>query len=67
MIFLSPGLDVAAAVEVLGRRLGYTMENGKYCVVSLGQVRYFCPHPVVTKERDPVQHVLIPFVVHSEA
>ena len=38
MIFLSPGVDVAAAVESLGRRLGYTMDNGKFCVVSLGQV-----------------------------
>ena len=38
LVFLSPGLDVAAAVEGLGRKVGYTMDNGKYCVVSLGQV-----------------------------
>ena len=36
-IFLSPGVDVAAAVEHLGRKLGYTADNGKYASVSLGQ------------------------------
>ena len=37
IIFLSPGVDVAAAVEHLGRKLGYTADNGKYASVSLGQ------------------------------
>lgn len=37
-VFLSPGVDVAADVEALGRRLGFTAANGKYAVVSLGQV-----------------------------
>lgn len=36
-IFLSPGVDVAAAVEKLGTQLGYTSENGRYGAVSLGQ------------------------------
>jgi dynein heavy chain, axonemal len=36
-VFLSPGVDVAAAVEGLGRKLGYTADNGKYVSVSLGQ------------------------------
>ena len=36
-IFLSPGVDVAAAVESLGTKLGYTAENGRYAAVSLGQ------------------------------
>uniref|UniRef100_A0A7S0GLB7 Dynein heavy chain n=1 Tax=Micromonas pusilla TaxID=38833 RepID=A0A7S0GLB7_MICPS len=36
-IFLSPGVDVAAAVESLGTKLGYTSENGRYAAVSLGQ------------------------------
>ena len=39
-IFLSPGLDVAGTVEALGRKLGYTIDNGKYNTVSLGQVRH---------------------------
>ena len=38
-VFLSPGLDVAGTVEALGRKLGYTIDNGKYNTVSLGQVR----------------------------
>ena len=37
-VFLSPGVDVAAAVEALGRKSGYTTDNGKYSAVSLGQV-----------------------------
>ncbi len=37
-MFLSPGVDVAAAVEGLGRKSGYTTDNGKYSAVSLGQV-----------------------------
>jgi len=37
-VFLSPGVDVAAAVEGLGRKSGYTTDNGKYSAVSLGQV-----------------------------
>ena len=37
-MFLSPGVDVAAAVEGLGRKSGYTIDNGKYSAVSLGQV-----------------------------
>jgi dynein heavy chain, axonemal len=36
-VFLSPGVDVAASVEALGRKLGYTADNGKYSAVSLGQ------------------------------
>jgi len=36
-IFLSPGVDVAAAVEKLGLQLGYTSEAGRYAAVSLGQ------------------------------
>ena len=36
-IFLSPGVDVAAAVESLGSKLGFTSENGRYAAVSLGQ------------------------------
>lgn len=36
-IFLSPGVDVAASVEGLGRKLGMTAEQGKYVSVSLGQ------------------------------
>ena len=36
-VFLSPGVDVAASVEALGRKLGVTADNGRYAVVSLGQ------------------------------
>jgi dynein heavy chain, axonemal len=36
-VFLSPGVDVAAAVEGLGRKLGYTADSGRYVSVSLGQ------------------------------
>ena len=36
-VFLSPGVDVAASVEALGRKLGFTADNGRYAVVSLGQ------------------------------
>lgn len=36
-VFLSPGLDVAASVEALGRKLGFTADAGKYAAVSLGQ------------------------------
>ena len=36
-IFLSPGVDVAAAVEQLGSKLGYSAETGRYASVSLGQ------------------------------
>jgi dynein heavy chain len=36
-IFLSPGVDVAAAVEALGLKLGFSSENGRYAAVSLGQ------------------------------
>ena len=39
LIFLSPGVDVAADVEAVGRRLGFTAANDRYAVVSLGQVR----------------------------
>lgn len=38
MMFLAPGVDVAGVVESLGRKLGYTLDNGKYKSVSLGQV-----------------------------
>lgn len=37
-LFLSPGLDVAAVVGNVGHKLGYTLENGMYRAVSLGQV-----------------------------
>ena len=36
-VFLSPGVDVAAAVEAMGRKKGYSYETGKYAAVSLGQ------------------------------
>ncbi|KAK3254170.1 Dynein beta chain, flagellar outer arm [Cymbomonas tetramitiformis] len=36
-IFLSPGVDVAAAVEKLGAALGFSYETGHYASVSLGQ------------------------------
>jgi dynein heavy chain len=36
-IFLSPGVDVAAAVETLGAQLGFSSDNGNYASVSLGQ------------------------------
>lgn len=37
-VFLSPGVDVAVAVEALGAMHGMTADAGKYCSVSLGQV-----------------------------
>jgi dynein heavy chain, axonemal len=40
-VFLSPGVDVAASVEALGQKLGFTAENGRYAAVSLGQARLF--------------------------
>ena len=36
-VFLSPGVDVAASVEALGKKLGFTGDAGKYSSVSLGQ------------------------------
>ena len=42
MMFLAPGVDVAAAVEALGRKLGFTLDNGNYASVSLGQVCFHC-------------------------
>ncbi len=36
-VFLSPGVDVAGSVEALGRKLGFTVDSGKYASVSLGQ------------------------------
>jgi len=36
-IYLSPGVDVAAAVEVYGKKLGFSYETNKYAAVSLGQ------------------------------
>lgn len=36
-VFLSPGVDVAASVEALGRKLGFTIDNGRYTSVALGQ------------------------------
>lgn len=30
-------MDVAASVEALGQKLGFSQENGKYFSVSLGQ------------------------------
>ena len=37
LVFLSPGVDVAASVEALGRKLGFTADAGRYASVSLGQ------------------------------
>eukprot|EP00232_Nephroselmis_pyriformis_P019075 CAMPEP_0182900652 /NCGR_PEP_ID=MMETSP0034_2-20130328/28990_1 /TAXON_ID=156128 /ORGANISM="Nephroselmis pyriformis, Strain CCMP717" /LENGTH=4527 /DNA_ID=CAMNT_0025034901 /DNA_START=131 /DNA_END=13711 /DNA_ORIENTATION=+ len=36
-IFLSPGVDVAASVEMMGSKMGFSLENGRYQAVSLGQ------------------------------
>uniref|UniRef100_A0A061SKG9 Flagellar outer dynein arm heavy chain beta n=1 Tax=Tetraselmis sp. GSL018 TaxID=582737 RepID=A0A061SKG9_9CHLO len=36
-VFLSPGVDVAGAVEAMGAKMGFTAENGRYASVSLGQ------------------------------
>jgi len=36
-IFLSPGVDVAAAVEAMGRKKGFSYDTGRYAAVSLGQ------------------------------
>lgn len=36
-MFLSPGVDVAAGVEALGRKHGVTADTGRYTSVSLGQ------------------------------
>ena len=36
-VFLSPGVDVAASVEGLGKKLGFTADTGHYSAVSLGQ------------------------------
>ena len=36
-VFLSPGVDVAAAVEAVGKPLGFTYEAETYASVSLGQ------------------------------
>lgn len=36
-VFLSPGVDVAASVETMGRKMGMTGDVGKYAAVSLGQ------------------------------
>lgn len=37
LIFLSAGVDVAGAVEAFGRHMGFTLQNGRYSTVSLGQ------------------------------
>ena len=37
LVFLSPGVDVAASVEALGTKLGVTADGGRYASVSLGQ------------------------------
>lgn len=37
LVFLSPGVDVAASVENLGKKLGFTAEGDRYASVSLGQ------------------------------
>ena len=34
-VFLSPGVDVAAAVEGLGRKLGYTADAGKLSLIHI--------------------------------
>ena len=31
-VFLSPGVDVAAGVEALGRKRGFTVDTGKYAI-----------------------------------
>ncbi|KAK9808985.1 hypothetical protein WJX72_007373 [[Myrmecia] bisecta] len=36
-VFLSPGVDVAGSVEALGRKLGFTIDTGRYSSISLGQ------------------------------
>ena len=36
-VFLSPGVDVAAAVEAEGAKLGFTSEAQTYATISLGQ------------------------------
>ena len=36
-VYLSPGVDVAASVEALGRKRGFTADGGRYAAVSLGQ------------------------------
>lgn len=36
-VFLSPGVDVAASVEALGAKGGFTADSGKYATISLGQ------------------------------
>ena len=36
-IFLSPGVDVAGAVEAMGAKMGFTAESGRYASVALGQ------------------------------
>jgi dynein heavy chain len=42
-VFLSPGVDVAASVEALGRKYGMTADNNKYFAVSLGQGQVCAP------------------------
>ena len=39
LVFLSPGVDVAASVENLGKKFGFSAEKSNYVSVSLGQVR----------------------------
>lgn len=50
-VFLSPGVDVAAAVEALGAVHGMTADAGKYCSVSLGQVRGLVNNVPVLEEQ----------------
>ena len=50
-VFLSPGVDVAAAVEALGQKKGFTAENGRqapdasWCHVASAPARA-CPGPL---------------------
>lgn len=53
IVFLSPGVDVAASVEGLGRKVGFTIENGMFSVVSLGQVVLVTQWPSQMCPKDP--------------
>lgn len=47
-VFLSPGVDVAGSVEALGKKYGFTLDNGKYVSISLGQGQ----EPIAMKSLD---------------
>ncbi len=44
---LSPGVDPLKDVETVGRKLGFTMDNGNFHNVSLGQVRWSSRKPLI--------------------